>query len=73
MMIYAACWQKKINRENSSNWGDKLRTQKRSQINIAVDALNIMKQHNISQLPITPKGKYVGMVHLHDLEKEGIL
>jgi arabinose-5-phosphate isomerase len=40
---------------------------------MAVDALNLMKHHNISQLIITDKGKYVGMVHLHDLVKEGIL
>ena len=40
---------------------------------MAVDALDLMKLHNISQLIITDKGKYVGMVHLHDLIKEGIL
>jgi arabinose-5-phosphate isomerase len=40
---------------------------------MAVDALNLMKQHNISQLIITDKEKYVGMVHLHDLVKEGII
>jgi arabinose-5-phosphate isomerase len=32
-----------------------------------------MKQHNISQLLITDKEKYVGMIHLHDLVKEGII
>jgi arabinose-5-phosphate isomerase len=40
---------------------------------MAVDALNLMKEHNISQLIIVDKGKYVGMVHLHDLVKEGII
>lgn len=40
---------------------------------MAVDALQLMKEHNISQLIITDKGKYVGFVHLHDLVKEGIL
>lgn len=40
---------------------------------MAVDALYLMKQHNISQLIITDKQKYVGMVHLHDLVKEGII
>lgn len=40
---------------------------------LCVDALSLMKQHNISQLLITDKQKYVGMVHLHDLVKEGIL
>ena len=40
---------------------------------MAVDALFLMKQHNISQLIITDKEKYVGMVHLHDLVKEGII
>jgi arabinose-5-phosphate isomerase len=40
---------------------------------MAVDALDLMKKYNISQLLITDKNKYVGMVHLHDLVKEGIL
>ena len=40
---------------------------------MAVDALNLMKQFNISQLLITDKNKYVGIVHLHDLVREGIL
>jgi arabinose-5-phosphate isomerase len=40
---------------------------------MAVDALTRMKEHNISQLIITDKSKYVGMIHLHDLIKEGII
>jgi arabinose-5-phosphate isomerase len=40
---------------------------------MAVDALALMKSHNISQLIITDKDKYAGMIHLHDLVKEGIL
>jgi arabinose-5-phosphate isomerase len=40
---------------------------------MAVDALGLMKKHNISQLIITDKGKYVGIVHLHDLVREGII
>lgn len=40
---------------------------------MAVDALLLMRQHNISQLVITDKGKYAGMIHLHDLVKEGII
>ena len=40
---------------------------------MAVDALALMKQYNISQLLITDKNKYVGIVHLHDLIREGIL
>lgn len=40
---------------------------------MAVDALLLMRQHNITQLVITDKGKYVGMIHLHDLVKEGII
>ncbi len=39
---------------------------------LAVDALNLMKQYNISQLLISEKGKYRGMIHLHDLIREGI-
>jgi len=40
---------------------------------MAVDALDLMKKYNISQLIITDKGKYAGMVHLHDLVREGII
>ncbi len=40
---------------------------------MAVDALQMMKQHNISQLIVVDKEKYVGMIHLHDLIREGIL
>ena len=40
---------------------------------MAVDALALMKAHNISQLIVTDKEKYAGMIHLHDLVKEGIL
>jgi arabinose-5-phosphate isomerase len=40
---------------------------------MAVDALSLMKQHNISQLIVTDKDKYAGMIHLHDLIREGII
>jgi arabinose-5-phosphate isomerase len=40
---------------------------------MAVDALHLMKKHNITQLLISNKGKYLGIVHLHDLLKEGII
>lgn len=39
---------------------------------MAADALALMEKHNISQLLITANGNYVGMVHLHDLVKEGV-
>jgi arabinose-5-phosphate isomerase len=40
---------------------------------MAVDALSMMKQHNISQLIVTDGEKYAGMIHLHDLIREGII
>lgn len=40
---------------------------------MAVDALQLMQTHNISQLIIAEKGKYIGMIHLHDLIREGII
>ena len=40
---------------------------------MAIDALDLMKKHNISQLIITDKEKYAGIVHLHDLVREGII
>jgi len=40
---------------------------------LAVDALQIMRQHNITQLLVLDKGEYVGVVHLHDIINEGII
>ena len=42
---------------------------------LAADALKKMKQHNINQLIVldSETGKYLGIVHLHDILKEGIL
>lgn len=40
---------------------------------MAVDALEIMEANDISQLLVENNGKYEGVVHLHDLIKEGII
>ncbi|MBN2616497.1 MAG: KpsF/GutQ family sugar-phosphate isomerase [Bacteroidales bacterium] len=40
---------------------------------LVVDALTLMKENNITQLPVLKKEKYVGVIHLHDILKEGIL
>ena len=40
---------------------------------LAVKALEIMRSNNISQLLVSSKNKYQGIVHLHDLLKEGII
>jgi arabinose-5-phosphate isomerase len=40
---------------------------------MAVDALQLMKNNNITQLVVTEGTKYFGFVHLHDLLKEGII
>lgn len=40
---------------------------------MAVDALEIMENNGISQLLVVEKNKYAGVVHLHDLIKEGII
>ncbi len=37
------------------------------------DALNIMQSKEISVLPVLENGKYVGMIHIHDIIKEGII
>jgi arabinose-5-phosphate isomerase len=39
---------------------------------LATVALEIMQQHNISQLIVTKSGSFEGFIHLHDLLKEGI-
>lgn len=40
---------------------------------MAVDALELMENNGISQLLVENNGKYAGVVHLHDLIKEGII
>ncbi|MFZ4412414.1 MAG: KpsF/GutQ family sugar-phosphate isomerase [Bacteroidales bacterium] len=41
---------------------------------LAVTALNVMKQNNITQLLVVDENdKYVGVIHLHDLLREGII
>lgn len=39
---------------------------------LAVDALNNMRHHNITQLLVVSDGDYLGVIHLHDLLNEGI-
>lgn len=41
--------------------------------NLVVEALAIMRKHNITQLPVLDDDRYVGVIHLHDILKEGIL
>ncbi len=40
---------------------------------LAVDALALMRQFSISQLLVVDEGQYLGVVHLHDLIREGIV
>ncbi|MCK8522683.1 KpsF/GutQ family sugar-phosphate isomerase [Aquimarina sp. D1M17] len=40
---------------------------------MAVDALEILEENSISQLLAAENGKYAGVVHIHDLMREGIL
>ncbi len=40
---------------------------------MAIDALDLMEVNGISQLLVEKNGKYAGVVHLHDLIKEGII
>lgn len=40
---------------------------------MAVDAKEVMETYGISQLLVENDGKYAGIVHIHDLVKEGII
>jgi arabinose-5-phosphate isomerase len=40
---------------------------------LAVQALEQMKQHNISQLLVVNNKEYIGVLHVHDLMREGII
>lgn len=40
---------------------------------MVVDALNIMEDFSITQLIVTNEDQYMGVIHLHDILKEGIV
>ena len=40
---------------------------------MAIDAMELMDTHEISQLLVEDQGKYAGVIHIHDLIKEGII
>ncbi len=40
---------------------------------LVVTALSIMRKNNITQLLVTDKDRYLGVLHLHDILREGII
>ena len=40
---------------------------------LAVEALDLLRQYDITQLVVTAGNKYLGIVHLHDLVREGLI
>jgi len=44
-----------------------------SEDELAVEAFQIMEQNSITQLIVADENTYLGMIHLHDLIKEGIV
>jgi arabinose-5-phosphate isomerase len=40
---------------------------------LAIDALDLMRKHSITQLIVAEGDTYLGMVHLHDLVREGLV
>lgn len=40
---------------------------------LAVNALEVMRKNNITQLIVTTNNEYAGIIHLHDLVREGII
>jgi arabinose-5-phosphate isomerase len=40
---------------------------------LAVEALDVLRKNDISQLIVEEDGKYLGILHLHDLVREGIV
>jgi len=39
---------------------------------LAVEALSLLQDHSITQLAVVQDHRYVGMIHLHDLVREGL-
>lgn len=40
---------------------------------LVVNALELMRENKITQLPVLSNGDYVGVIHMHDIIKEGII
>lgn len=40
---------------------------------LAIDAMELMRKNNISQLLVVNNKRYLGIIHLHDLIKEGLI
>jgi arabinose-5-phosphate isomerase len=40
---------------------------------MVVDAFNIMEDNSITQLIVVDQNQYKGVLHLHDILKEGII
>ena len=40
---------------------------------LAVEALDLLRKNEITQLVVIDQGKYLGMIHLHDLIREGLI
>jgi arabinose-5-phosphate isomerase len=40
---------------------------------LAVSALDLMRKHEITQLAVVSDKKYLGIIHLHDLIREGLI
>ena len=40
---------------------------------MAIEAMELMDTHKISQLLVEDQGNYAGVIHIHDLIKEGII
>src|SRR5262249_11147597 len=40
---------------------------------LAVEALDLLRQYDITQLVVTTGSTYLGIIHLHDLVREGLI
>ena len=40
---------------------------------LAIEALDVLRNNDISQLVVAENGVYLGILHIHDLIKEGIV
>ncbi len=40
---------------------------------MAIEAMELMDKHGITQILAEKNGKYSGVVHIHNLTKEGII
>ncbi len=74
MVTCAECWKKSVTLDNVT--ASEIMTVHPKTITpdaLAVEALDLLRQYDITQLVVCSGNQYLGIIHLHDLVREGLI